>query len=123
MGGRPAVRAQDQRLPSAVECESGGFRQRGRRDSGRVASSPGQTGPQRRRRAPAPGRTLGFPRSSRSAQRTAMSKAWRSILKKIDPWRWELPKDYKPGMRVPGLIFAAERMLDIMAEDQAIEQG
>src|SRR3990172_6511383 len=48
---------------------------------------------------------------------------WRSILRKVDPWRWELPKDYKSGMRVPGLIFADERMLDIMAEDQALEQG
>src|SRR3990170_5720584 len=51
-----------------------------------------------------------------------MPKDWRSILKKIDPWRWELPQDYKPGMRVPGLIYADEKMLDVMAEDQAIEQ-
>jgi tRNA-splicing ligase RtcB len=51
-----------------------------------------------------------------------MTKNWRQILKKVDEQRWELPQDYKPGMRVPGLIFADERMLDLMAEDQAIEQ-
>jgi tRNA-splicing ligase RtcB len=51
-----------------------------------------------------------------------MAKNWRRILKKVDEQRWELPQDYKPGMRVPGLIFADERMLDLMAEDQAIEQ-
>jgi tRNA-splicing ligase RtcB len=51
-----------------------------------------------------------------------MAKNWRSVLRKVDEQRWELPQDYKPGMRVPGLIFADEEMLDLMAEDQAIEQ-
>src|SRR3989304_9951167 len=51
-----------------------------------------------------------------------MAKNWRSMLRKVDEQRWELPQDYKPGMRVPGLIFADEAMLDLMAEDQAIEQ-
>jgi tRNA-splicing ligase RtcB len=51
-----------------------------------------------------------------------MAKNWRQILKKVDDYRWELPQDYKPGMRVPGLIFADEAMLNLMAEDQAIEQ-
>ena len=35
-------------------------------------------------------------------------EAWSGQLKKLDEWRWEIPKDYKPGMRVPGLIFANE---------------
>jgi tRNA-splicing ligase RtcB len=51
-----------------------------------------------------------------------MTKDWRRILKKVDDYRWELPQDYKPGMRVPGLIYADEEMLKVMAEDQAIEQ-
>ena len=51
-----------------------------------------------------------------------MAKNWRQVLKKVDDYRWELPQDYKPGMRVPGLIFADEAMLNLMAEDQAIEQ-
>ncbi len=51
-----------------------------------------------------------------------MAKNWRQILKKVDDQRWELPRDYKPGMRVPGLIFADEAMLDLMAADEALEQ-
>jgi len=47
---------------------------------------------------------------------------WRKILQKVDDWRWLLPQEYKPGMQVPGLIYASEEMLDQIAEDQAIEQ-
>lgn len=48
--------------------------------------------------------------------------AWTQILKKIDDYRWELPRSYRPGMRVPGLIYANERMLRSMEEEQAIDQ-
>lgn len=51
-----------------------------------------------------------------------MTTPWTQILKKIDDWRWEIPATYKPGMRVPGLIFADERMLRTMGEEQAFEQ-
>ncbi|MDO8616593.1 MAG: RtcB family protein [Dehalococcoidia bacterium] len=51
-----------------------------------------------------------------------MPKPWKSILQKLDGQRWLLPQDYKPGMRVPGLIYASEEMLGIIGEDQAIEQ-
>ncbi len=44
-----------------------------------------------------------------------------SIFKKIDEVRWELPKSYKPGMRVPGLIFANEKLIKQL-ERGAIEQ-
>ena len=47
---------------------------------------------------------------------------WKRVLKKIDDQRWLLPQDYKAGMRVPGLIFASEEMLDVIGQDQAIEQ-
>lgn len=47
---------------------------------------------------------------------------WTQILKKIDEYRWELPTSYKPGMRVPGLIYADERMLQSMEGEQAIDQ-
>ncbi|MBI3313439.1 MAG: RtcB family protein [Candidatus Omnitrophica bacterium] len=43
-------------------------------------------------------------------------------LKKIDDYRWEIPKSYKPGMRVPGLIFADEKILPKIESDQALEQ-
>jgi tRNA-splicing ligase RtcB len=48
--------------------------------------------------------------------------AWTQILKKVDDYRWELPTSYRPGMRVPGLIFADERMLRSMEEEAAIDQ-
>jgi len=51
-----------------------------------------------------------------------MSRDWRGILKQLDPYRWELPQEYKEGMRVPGLIFASEKMLPDISSDQAVEQ-
>ena len=51
-----------------------------------------------------------------------MAKDWKGILEKIDDQRWRLPKEYKPGMRVPGLVFASAEMLDVIGQDQAIEQ-
>ena len=44
------------------------------------------------------------------------------ILNKIDDYRWEIPKSYKAGMRVPGLIYADESMLSHIREAQALEQ-
>ncbi len=61
-----------------------------------------------------------------SAQETSSqvstATAWTRILRKLDDYRWEIPTSYKPGMRVPGLIFASERMLRQMGEEQAFEQ-
>ncbi len=47
---------------------------------------------------------------------------WAGQLNKIDDYRWEIPKSYKPGMRVPGLIYADEAMLDVIREEQSLEQ-
>ena len=35
---------------------------------------------------------------------------------------WRIPKSYKPGMRVDGLIFADEQLLEQIKKDQAPEQ-
>jgi tRNA-splicing ligase RtcB len=43
-------------------------------------------------------------------------------LNKLDDFRWEIPQDYKPGMRVPGLIYADEAMINVILQDQSIEQ-
>jgi tRNA-splicing ligase RtcB len=51
-----------------------------------------------------------------------MAKDWKQILKRVDELRWELPRSYKQGMRVPGRIYASEEMMGVLAEDQAIEQ-
>ena len=47
---------------------------------------------------------------------------WEGRLNKIDDYRWEIPKSYKPGMRVPGLIYADEAMLELIKEEQSLEQ-
>src|SRR3989304_4758007 len=47
---------------------------------------------------------------------------WEGKLKKIDDYRWEIPVDYKTGMRVPGLVFADEAMLKQIMADKAPDQ-
>src|SRR4030042_633712 len=47
---------------------------------------------------------------------------WEGTLSKIDDYRWEIPTSHKRGMRVPGLIYASEAMLDGIREEQAAEQ-
>jgi tRNA-splicing ligase RtcB (3'-phosphate/5'-hydroxy nucleic acid ligase) len=43
-------------------------------------------------------------------------------LQKIDDWLWELPSSYKAGMRVPGRIYATEKMLEHIVGDNCLEQ-
>ncbi len=47
---------------------------------------------------------------------------WNGPLRKITPYKWEIPKSYKPGMRVPGIIYATESMLRQIVKDNAPEQ-
>jgi tRNA-splicing ligase RtcB len=51
------------------------------------------------------------------------TKSWREILQPVDPYRWEVPADYKAGMHVPVRIYADEELLDIAGEEHAIEQA
>ena len=51
-----------------------------------------------------------------------MSADTRIPLERIDGYRWRIPIGYKPGMRVPGLIYADETLLDTIRSDQALEQ-
>src|SRR5437764_4866153 len=43
-------------------------------------------------------------------------------LEQVNECCWRIPKSYKPGMRVDGLIFADERLLGPIKQDQAPEQ-
>jgi len=43
-------------------------------------------------------------------------------LEKIDDYHWRIPRGYKPGMRVDGLIYADEKLLKHIREDKALEQ-
>ncbi|MFH0838929.1 MAG: RtcB family protein [Candidatus Omnitrophota bacterium] len=51
-----------------------------------------------------------------------MSDIWQGKLEKIDDYRWRIPKTYKLGMRVPGIIYTTERMLSDIVRDRALEQ-
>lgn len=48
--------------------------------------------------------------------------ASKSALRRLDQNRWELPPSYKRGMRVPGVVYADERMLPTILGDQALDQ-
>src|SRR4030042_810497 len=47
---------------------------------------------------------------------------WQGQLIRIDDYHWEIPQNYKSGMRVPGLIYASQEMLESIREEQALEQ-
>ena len=47
---------------------------------------------------------------------------WQGQLVKIDDYHWKIPQNYKEGMRVPGLIYASEEMLESIGEEQTPEQ-
>ena len=47
---------------------------------------------------------------------------WGGHLEKVDDYRWRIPKSYKAGMRVPGLIYADQGMLEHILQEQALEQ-
>jgi len=51
-----------------------------------------------------------------------MADIWQGPLEKIDDYRWRIPKSYKPGMRVPGIIYADEKLLKDIRHDKALEQ-
>lgn len=44
-------------------------------------------------------------------------------LEKIDEYRWLIPRTYKPGMRTDAMIFASERLLESIRQDQSLEQA
>ncbi|MHC4447162.1 MAG: RtcB family protein, partial [Planctomycetota bacterium] len=48
--------------------------------------------------------------------------AFHGMLEQIDANSWRIPRSYKAGMRVDGLIFADERLIDQVRKDQAPEQ-
>jgi tRNA-splicing ligase RtcB len=51
-----------------------------------------------------------------------MSEIWQVPLEKIDDFHWRIPRSYKPGMRVPGVILADEKLLKDIRQDKALEQ-
>ena len=43
-------------------------------------------------------------------------------VKKVDTFTWHIPQEYKRGMRVPGVIFADEELLEKMKTDRTLVQ-
>src|SRR6266702_2695007 len=51
-----------------------------------------------------------------------MGDGWHGPLNKVDAFRYEIPRSYKPGMRTNGLVFIDESMVPQLRQDQAPEQ-
>jgi len=51
-----------------------------------------------------------------------MSEGWAGTLERVDEYRWRLPKSYKSGMRVDGLIYTDDKLLEDICLDKAPEQ-
>ena len=43
-------------------------------------------------------------------------------LEQVSACCWRIPKSYKPGMRVDGLIYADRQLIEQIRKDQALEQ-
>jgi len=43
-------------------------------------------------------------------------------LERVDDCTWRIPKSSRPGMLVDGLIFADDRLIDLVRSDRAAEQ-
>src|SRR5437667_4195235 len=48
--------------------------------------------------------------------------AYTGPLEKVNDNLWRIPKSYKPGMRVDGLIYADDALMEAIRGDQAAEQ-
>ncbi len=43
-------------------------------------------------------------------------------FKKISDWLWEIPKEFRTGMRVPARVYLSEKMLEEVFRDKSIQQ-
>src|SRR5437867_10428287 len=48
--------------------------------------------------------------------------AFKGELARVDPWRVDIPTSHLAGMRVPGRVYANEKLLPAMMEDNALQQ-
>ena len=47
---------------------------------------------------------------------------WQGPLERIDDYRWRIPKSYMTGMRVDGIIYADDKMIEDVRTDKAAQQ-
>ena len=43
-------------------------------------------------------------------------------VEQVSSYLWRIPQDARPGMRVPGLIYADETLMAAIRQDAALEQ-
>src|SRR4051812_29949536 len=48
--------------------------------------------------------------------------AYRGPLERIDDVSWRIPKSYRPGMRVDGIVYADDQLIEAIRRDEALEQ-
>ncbi len=51
-----------------------------------------------------------------------MSQAYKGPLERIDETSWRIPKSARPGMRVDGIIYADDVLIEAVRQDQSPEQ-
>ncbi len=44
-------------------------------------------------------------------------------IERVDEYRWRIPAGTRPGMKVPAVIYASEKLLDQIRNDQSLEQA
>ncbi|HEY8449341.1 MAG TPA: RtcB family protein, partial [Bacillota bacterium] len=49
-------------------------------------------------------------------------QGWEGRLERIDRYRWRIPKESEPGMRVDGLVYADDALMEHIRQDQALKQ-
>ncbi len=57
-----------------------------------------------------------------SKERRYRKRSLQVPIEKIDQYRWRIPQTYKPGMKVPGIVFADNDLLEKMKKDRTLEQ-
>jgi tRNA-splicing ligase RtcB len=48
--------------------------------------------------------------------------AWQGELTRIDEYRWEIPREYKAGMKVAGMVYADQRMMEDIRGEESLGQ-
>jgi len=51
-----------------------------------------------------------------------VDKAWSGPVQRIDPYRWRIPRSYKPEMRSEGIVYASAEMMQAIKSDNSLEQ-
>src|SRR6516225_8192635 len=52
----------------------------------------------------------------------SQSGSYRGPLERVSPSQWRIPKSYRPDMKVDGIIFADETLIEQIRKDQGPEQ-